>query len=490
MGGRASEVTDATTEILLEVAAFSPKVVRAGRKLLGMNTDASYRYERGIDDAAVPSVALIAAGLIAKVAGGTIETVLDAGFVPKPRKAVALDPARVGHLLGDRVSAAESAKHLKTIGFAVLKSGASLKVTPPSWRHDVSRDVDLIEEIARLRGFDKLPDALTGARPGTVPDHPMHVVSNRVRAALAGAGLLEARPSPYTAATDRPLVRVRNPLGDDEPFLRDSLLHTLGRRAEYNLSRMQGDVRLFEIGTAFIPDPAAVVREELRVGALIMGARRPRHFTEPAPPAFDAWDAKGIAEAIVEAAWPGAGCALDAEGVASPVLWRVVLGGAELVGERVIGTVQSVALDAPVWASAAFGVEITLGAMPAAPIAPKGKHDYSKGGRQPGTEGPVRYRALPTQPAAVFDLALIVPDNVASARVGETLRRASGELLESALVFDEYRGEGVPAGSRSLAWQLTFRHPERTLSAKEIEGRRAQLIKTLQQELGIVVRTS
>jgi phenylalanyl-tRNA synthetase beta chain len=483
MGGQASEVTEATTDILLEVATFTPKVVRAGRKQLGMNTDASYRYERGIDDAAVPNVALIAAGLIAKVAGGTIETVLDAGFVPKPRKAVALDPARVPKLLGDSVSAAESTKLLKSIGFGVAKSGKNLKVTPPSWRHDVARDVDLVEDIARLRGYDKLPDVLTGSRPGTVPDHPMHTIANRVRSALVARGLLEARPSPYTAATDHPLVRVVNPLGDDEPFLRDSILHTLGRRAEYNLSRMNGDVRLFEIGTAFIPAEQGIVREEIRVGAIVMGSRRPRHFSEPTPPAIDAWDAKGLAEAVVEAAWPGAGCCLDAEGVAAPVLWNVYVRGEQ------VGSVQSVALDAPVWASAAFGLEITLGEMAAAPIAPQGKHDYKKGTAVRGAQSAVRFATMPTTPAAIFDLALIVPDAVSAAKVEETLRKSAGETLESTLVFDEYRGDGVPAGSRSLAWQLTFRHPERTLSAKEIEGRRSQLIKTLQQELGISVRT-
>jgi phenylalanyl-tRNA synthetase beta chain len=243
-------------------------------------------------------------------------------------------------------------------------------------------------------------------------------------------------------------------------------------------------VRLFEIGTAFIP-VAKGVREEIRVGAIVMGARRPRHFSEPAPPAIDAWDAKGIAEAIAAAAWPGSDVALTADGAEAPVLWRVVVNGSMNVG-----SVQSVALDAPVWASPAFGVEITLGEMPSAPIAAQGAHDYTKGASFAIATKPVRYTTVPNTPAAVFDLALIVPDAVASARVGEVLRKASGEMLESALVFDEYRGEGVPEGCRSLAWQLTFRHPERTLSAKEIDGRRAQLIKTLQQELGIVVRTN
>jgi phenylalanyl-tRNA synthetase beta chain len=150
--------------------------------------------------------------------------------------------------------------------------------------------------------------------------------------------------------------------------------------------------------------------------------------------------------------------------------------------------VRDVALDAPVWASPAFGVEITLGKMPAAPVAPRGAHDYAATGAPPERRA-VRYTPLPTTPAAEFDLALVVPDAVPAAEVERLIRVTSGELLESVVVFDEYRGEHVPAGTRSLAWRLTFRHPERTLRDKEIEGRRAQLLRTLEKEIGVVVRT-
>lgn len=488
MGGQASEVTAGTTDILLEVATFGPRVVRGGRRALGMSTDASYRFERGVDDAAVPGMAAIAAGLIAAVAGGTVTQLLDVGGRPRARKAVSLEPARVGRLLGDRVTAAESTRLLKSVGFTVAKSGASLRVTPPSWRHDVTRDVDLVEEVARLRGYDRLSDALTKARPGTVPDHPLHTVSRRVRDALVARGLLEARPLPYTAGQgSTPLVRVRNPLGEDEPFLRESVVHTLARRAEYNLSRMQGDVRLFEIGTSFIPAPRGAVREEIRVGVLVMGARRPRHFTESDPPAFDAWDAKALAELIVRTAWPGAAVELvDAAAEPQPALWRVLVNVGGTTTD--VGSVRSESLDAPVWASPAFGVEITLAEMPAAPVAPRGAHAYGAVAAGPAAVA-VRYSALPATPAAEFDLALIVPDTVTAQAVERTMRAAAGDLLESVLVFDEYRGEGVPAGCRSLAWRLTFRHAERTLREKEIEGRRAQLLKALQQEIGVVVRT-
>jgi phenylalanyl-tRNA synthetase beta chain len=430
----------------------------------------------------VPDVAALAAGLIALVAGGAVAETIDVGPKPKPRRAVTLQPARVGRLLGDRVTAAETAKLLKSVGFGVLKAGTALRVSPPTWRHDVSRDVDLVEEVARLRGYDRLPDDLTGARPGNVPDHPLYTMGQRVRDALVAHGLLETRPLPYMAgAADAPLVRVQNPIGEDEPFLRARLLDTLARRAEYNLSRMQGDVRLFEIGTSFGLATDGGVREEIRVGALVMGARRPRHFTEPEPPAFDAWDAKALAEVIAQAAWPGARAELATGD--GDTLWALTVDGTPR------GSVRAVALDAPVWANAAFGVEVTLGRMPAAPVAARGAHDYSKGDAGVARR-PVRYVPLPTTPSAEFDLALVVPDAVPAARVEEIMRRAAGDTLEAMVIFDEYRGEHVPPGTRSVAWRLTFRHPERTLRDKEIEGRRAQLLKTLETEVGARVRTS
>ncbi|MEA3246687.1 MAG: phenylalanine--tRNA ligase subunit beta [Gemmatimonadota bacterium] len=483
MGGQASEVTGATTDVLLEVATFAPRVVRAGKRLLGMSTDASYRFERGIDDAAVPRVAAIAAALLAAVSGGTVEVMLDVGPQAKRRKAVPLDPARVGRLLGDKVSAADTTRLLKSVGFGVAKSGKVLRVAPPSWRHDVSRDVDLVEEVARLRGYDRLPDTVVGARPGTVPDHPLYTAGRRVRDALAGAGLLEARPLPYVAVPiggDAGAVRVRNPIGEDEPFLRANVLTTLARRAEYNLSRMQGDVRLFEVGTTFAPGPDGGVREEIRAGALVMGGRRPRHFTEADPPAFDAWDAKGLADLVARAAWPGA--RVDLVPGTGDALWSVTVEGTAR------GVVRRVALDAPVWAAPAFGVEVTLGKMPAAPVAARGTHDYAAAAAPPGVK-PVRFAALPTTPAAEFDLALLVPEGVAAADVERLVRRVAGDTLEALVLFDEYRGDKVPAGTRSLAWRLTFRHPERTLRDKEIEGRRAQVVRALEQEMGIRVRT-
>jgi phenylalanyl-tRNA synthetase beta chain len=221
MGGRDSEVTDATTDVLLEVATFAPRDVRAVRRAFGISTDASYRFERGVDGRNTGEVAARAAGLIVSVAGGTIEAMLDVGAAQPARKAVTLHPPRVARLLGSRVAAAEIKRLLTGIGFVVKPAkGGAYAVTAPSWRHDVSRDVDLVEEIARLRGYDLLPDDLKPYRTGTVPDDPLFRAGLRVRDALVAAGFAEVRPMPFTKGDGSPHVRVTNPLAEDEPFLR------------------------------------------------------------------------------------------------------------------------------------------------------------------------------------------------------------------------------------------------------------------------------
>ena len=522
MGGQDSEVKDTTKDVFLEVAYFDPKRTRRTRRALGLSTDASYLFERGIDRQGLETAMRTAIALIVAVAGGTLDGgIIATGATPASLPAVALRPSRVAKVLGAPVSGAQSAQYLERIGFGVTRDvngrvedeggEATLTVTPPSWRHDVTREVDLIEDIARLHGYDKLPDTIEAYRPTTVPDHPLIAITRRVRDVLVGAGLLEVRPMPFVKGDDASHWRVANPLAADEPHLRVSLLESLARRAEYNLSRMLGDVRLFEIGSVFLGKgkgaecgkgkgaergkgkgaergkgmgtAAAALCEEVRVGFLVMGARHPRHFADGAPPVFDAWDAKGLAERVARAAFPGA--AISLAPADDPLLWTIVADG------RSVGTAGRVPLDSPVWASAAYGVELTIGAMPTTYVAPPGRSAHA--GVRPSFAAPptpVRYAPLPTTPAAVFDLALLVRDDLPAADVEQVLRTSGGDTLESLALFDEFRGPGVPDGMRSLAWRLTFRHPERTLRDKEIDGRRSQLLKSLENQLGVKPRTA
>jgi phenylalanyl-tRNA synthetase beta chain len=354
----------------------------------------------------------------------------------------------------------------------------------------VRREIDLVEEVARLRGYETFPDELRAYRPSAVPDDALVGTSRRLREALGALGLLEVRPMPFVAAGPDAAaqLRVENPLAENEAYLRSSLLDTLAGRAMHNLNHMSGDVRIYEIGTAFLPDTSvrsaggrALPREEMRVAVLVMGRQRPAHFTEPEPPVVDEWDIKAIAESILATAFRGQAAALraEADGVGD-VLWRVQVEG------RDAGVVRRVALaDAPVWATAAFGCEVTLDVMPSAPVAAPGAHAHGRTAAPVTTPTVAPYRPLPNTPAAEFDLALLVPEELPVARVEQVMRAASGELLERLTLLSEFRGGTVAAGQRSLAWRLTFRHPERTLGGKEVEGRRSQLLKRLESELGL-----
>ena len=487
MGGRDSEVTEETTDIFLEVAAFDARAVRQARKRLGLSTDASYRFERGTDVESADVWLTHAVHLLVEVAGGTPRGAVDVFPRPARREPVSLRVSRVARVLGQHVPAPEIGTLLRGVGFEVgttpgtemLRGDEDLLVVVPSWRRDVSAEIDLIEEVARLRGYDSFPSELRPYRPGTVPDAPLHLVAGRLRDALVAEGLLEARPMPFVKGAEQGYVRVQNPLAENEAYLRTELLDSLARRAEHNLAHMQGNVRLFEVGAAFLPGDGRLPREELRVAALVMGERRPPHFTEPRPPRYDAWDARALGERVAAVAFPGEAVELRPAGQGA-LLWEIVVAG------EARGRVVRVPLDAPVWASEAYGVEVALSVIESADVAARGEQAHLPAAAADRARPAVPpFRPLPVTPAAEFDLALLVPDALPAARVEETIRRAAGELLERVVLFDEFRGQGVPAGQRSLAWRLTFRHPERTLRDKEVEGRRDKLLRTLETELGV-----
>jgi phenylalanyl-tRNA synthetase beta chain len=485
IGGEGSEVTDGTTDILLEAAAFDPRRVRATRRKLGVSTDASYRFERGVDVVALPRHLRFAVNLIIAVAGGAADgAAADVlGDIP-PTPAIPVRTARVRRLLGEPIEPAESESLLSAVGFAVSRDDEAelIKVTPPSWRGDVVGEPEVIEEIARLHGYDIFSAEIRPFRPGSVPDSPLHARIARVRSGCVGAGLFEARPLPFTRMNDDRSVRVRNPLAEDEAFLRQDVLDTLARRAEFNLAHMRRDVRLFEIGAVFArsEDVAGLLPDErMHAAALVMGRRRPPHFTEPKPPLYDEWDAKGLAESLGECAFPGH--LISCVPGEADALWSI------MAGEVKVGVVRSLSLDAPAWAAPALGVEINLEALGASSADTVAS---PRGILAEKTVGLPTYKPIPAMPAIEVDLALVVPDALRATDVERVIARSAGDLLEKLVLFDEFRGGDIPEGSRSLAWALTFRHPERTLRDREIQGRTAKIVKTLEAELGVRQRTA
>ncbi|MDB4913385.1 MAG: hypothetical protein JWM95_1029 [Gemmatimonadetes bacterium] len=483
MGGADTEVDDHTTDLFVEVANFDTGRTRRTRRAAGLSTDASYRFERGVDVTLAPMALYRVTSLIIALAGGTVaEPPIDLYAGDVPRAPIVLRTSRVARVLGVALEASRIAELLTGIGcVANVEAGdAAIHVIAPTWRQDITAEVDLIEEIARLHGYDALPGDIRPYRPGTTTDAPLWTTAARLRDTLSAAGLLEARPTPFVSGGEQH-VRVLNPLAENEGYLRRTLLESLVRRAEYNLTHMQGNIRLYEIGAAFERGEDGLPTETTRVAALIMGDREPTHFTNSKPAQMDAWDAKSLAERIAHVAASGA--ELRPGNGNDDLLWEIVVDG------QVRGHVSRVTLDAPVWASPAFGIELELGTMFNGDLAAPGQHAHGAAVEMP--KRPVtKYRPLPAMPASEFDLALLVPGGVNAADVEGTIRRAAGELLERLVAFDVYDGAGVEAGHRSVAWRLTLRHPERTLRDKEIEGRRSKILSVLQTELNVRQRTS
>ncbi|MDP2955915.1 MAG: phenylalanine--tRNA ligase subunit beta [Longimicrobiales bacterium] len=473
MGGLDSEVGEETADVLLECALFAPKSIRATRKALGMSTDASYRYERGVDPEGLRDAVVRAVALILATAGGSVDgPVLDVCPQPFTASLVTLRIARVAHVLGVSLDAATVRSYLEPLGLHVVsESEGVLRIRVPGFRsYDVTREVDLIEEVARTHGYDAFPSDLGPYRPGTVPDHPLFQLEDELRRALVARGFFEAHTPAFVPEGEGD-VRVLNPLNTREPFVRRVLLPSLIRRLEHNHSRGARDVRLFEIGTSFRRASGdGPPHEETHFAAILTGRREPPHWSVPEAP-LTVWDVKGLLEEVVARAWAGLARVAPAtdggaffDGAASFVVLDAR--GAE-VGRA--GKLLEGRVDAPVWADAAWGLELTL----PAPV--------------PARATPVHH-PLPLHPVVERDLALILADAVPAASVLDLIRSRGGELLEDVQLFDHYRGEGVPAGARSVAFRLRFRAPDRTLKDKEVDRVVVGIVGRLKEELGVEPR--
>ncbi|MDQ3607201.1 MAG: phenylalanine--tRNA ligase subunit beta [Gemmatimonadota bacterium] len=468
MGGEESEVSAETRAIFLECALFEPRTVRRTARRLGLSTDASYRFERGVDPEGLPLALRRAAELIVAVAGGEIEdAAVDLYPAPSQRRSVELRPERVARVLGVSLSREEIAGLLEPIGFRVHESEGALRVEIPGFRGDVTREVDLIEEVARRRGYDSFAEALLPFRPSAVPADSLLPLQQRLRELLARWGFHEARTAAFAPEREG-RVPLLNPLSAEESHLRDALAPGLLRRIEHNWARGVRDLRLYEIGTVFFPsEDGGAPREEIRLAAAFTGARRPPHWSGEAG-AWDVWDLKGLLEEVAEslpAVQLAPGASADPTGVTDPtVRFQLADATGAVVGGG--GRAAAQAVDAPSWAGPVWVLEVVL------PDAAS-------------VEGVTPYRALPEHPAVERDLALLVPLRVQAAVLRTVLGEAGGALLESYFPFDLYSGKGIPEGTRSLAWRLRFRAPDRTLTDAEVDAVIASVLTALEQRLDV-----
>jgi phenylalanyl-tRNA synthetase beta chain len=475
MGGGHSEVGADTKRVLLESAYFQPVSIARTSRRHHLRSEASARFERGADPEMVPDAASIAAELIRRWAGGKVATgALDEGGAPEHRT-VTLRPSRVTAVLGIEVSSDEIVRLLTGLGCEVTVRDNTLDAVVPSWRPDLEREIDLIEEVARLHGYEEIPSVLRPGDRGGRTD--AQLLRERTRAALLGAGLSEATLSTFGAREDieaigydGPLVVLSNPMTEDQRQLRPSLFPGLLRATQRNVAHGTPTVRLFEFGRVFRgwPEGAKLPDESEHVAFVLHGDLTGHWSLDDRFP--DAYDGLGLID-LVLGELGIEGRELSTDDVARLFhpgrSANVMLGGTMIgrFGELRPSVARSFDLEGPV----------VVGGLAVEPLFAR-----------PPSDRPLR--ALPTQPPVLRHISMWLPEGVAAGDVITAMRQAGGEFLERVDVLDEYRPETQADERRSVAFGLTFRARDRTLRAEEVDSAREAIVAAVTSAFGVEIR--
>ena len=492
MGGASSEIQPDTKRVLFEVAWFDPRSVRRTGRRHGMHTESSHRFERGVDPGDVAQVLEQAVAMTLSLAGGNAakhrvhvqDTRIAGEPTPSARRAITLRAHRLADLLGIDVPFTEAVAILERLGCTVVsKNDESCDVLVPTHRPDLGREVDLVEEVIRVRGMDAIPAELPAVRASRdVGGH--EELARRAREAAISVGLSEAITYGFTSAralealsAPKPTVLLKNPLGEHHAVMRTSLLPGLLDAVANARRQSEREVREFTIGPVFLQAKAGgdgLPDEQLRIGVVLAGERG--GWLEK-PQALDAWDAKGYAVAVAQrlGGTPAKVVAVPATReeaqVHAPHLHPRGAAFLELGGRR-IGSFGPLHPDA----AEAFGLDV--GVLVA-------EIDL-----EPFVTGPLlpQYATIPRFPAATRDVALVVKDEIRAGEVESAVRAAAGPLAEGVQLFDRFVGGPIPAGSSSLAFHVVYRAADRTLTDAEVDAAHANVVKAVGDRFGATLR--
>jgi len=473
MGGANSEVSATTTKIALESAYFEPRSVRRTSKRLGLKTEASIRFERGAAIEMPPAGITRAAELFARIGAGTpAAPMIDRYPLPRQPRTLELRPARIARLLGQEIPQEDIPRFLEPLGFEVDRSAAngSWSVTVPTFRVDVTREEDLIEEVGRHYGFDRLPVRFPPLTSAQAPPDPSVARDRRVRQVLTSAGFSEAMTFAFierTAALPfcEPGIEptaILNPLSEKFAVLRPSLLPGLVDACAHNRRRGRKDIQLFEVASRFTS-----AGEGRAVAFAWTGAASQPHWSSPAR-SLDFFDAKGAVELLCKA-FGVRDLDLKASGADYLVRGRAADVRANDLPLGVVGQLAPSIAEAR---GLTAGEEIYVAEIDTEALARLGAGDD------------LHAESLPRYPSIVRDLSIVVDEALPAASVRGTIRAAAPSTLISITEFDRYQGKGVPDGRVSLSLRLTFRDPERTLTDDEVQKATERIVEALRTAHG------
>ncbi len=468
MGGEGSGVTESTTDILLESAVFEPSGVRRASRALGLFSDSSYRFERGVNPEGVAIASARAVELILQVAGGTAEpTLLVSGKCPERGK-VSLRHSRVRDLLGISLSNSEIESALARVGLEKLAAGDETRWSIPGYRRELRREADLIEEIARVVGIEKIPSLAQGPFAASSDADDAYDFAMNLRRSLAGMGFHEARTSTLVSAADvshfGEAVALKNPFGDDQSQLRNSLVPGLLSALRRNLDQGAKSIALFECGRVFQPDG-----EGQRLAIVLTGERHESSWRGGAERSWDVFDLTGVVRQLA--------CLLEQDIVPSLVpvapfgaCADVFLNGKKIgvVGQLTPAVAREIGTSTPLL-SAEFDLDIWRAAA----------------------STKTQVAALAKFPGSARDIAFVAPLALPYGEVRSLIETLKEPLLESVRLFDLFtdpKGEKIPSDKKSMAISLTFRSPERTLTTEEIQAAADRIKVSLREKLGVDFR--
>lgn len=483
MGGELSSVQPQTTRLFLEAAQFAPLVVRGSARRAGLHTDASHRFERGIDPAGVAQALDALTALLLQVAGGEVvgETLQACASLPTSTP-IAFSAARVNRLLGMEIPRARMHTHLRALAMDIEPGEPDDLVLAPSYRLDIKHEADLAEEVARLEGYQHIPVSL----PKGEMRHPaiteQRQLVRKLVATLCGLGLDQVINFTFLSPQllrglrlpehDPRLIPVRlvNPLSEDFSQLRPLLLPSLLKNAAYNTRHQHADLALCEVGKVFQAVAGERPAERYRVGVLLTGLAGERHWSQPNPTGYDIYHLKGVLEGLLTALGVE-GLKLEANDP-EPFLapgqgWTLTLNG-EALGY--LGVVHPESAAAAGLEAAAYALE--LDALPLW----RARQTHR------------RFQPIPRFPGVQRDLALLVPVSLDAEQLTLAIARLGGALLKRVSIFDVYRGKNIPAHLKSVAVGLELRAEDRTLIEKEIQDVIQNILTGLKAELSIELR--
>jgi len=475
MGGQASAVTPATRDLFVEAAFFAPTAIAGRAREYGLHTDSSHRFERGVDPQTCREAIERATELLCACAGGEpgpVTEALERSHLPET-PAVSVRPTRANAVLGTAIEADAMERMLARLGMPARHDGQALQVSAPSWRFDIAREVDLIEEIARLHGYDQLPSRRS-ALPAEIPAEPeSRVALSRLRALLVDRGYHEAITYSFVPASlqqqldpaQTPLA-LANPLSADMDCMRTSLWPGLIRALAHNQNRQINRVRLFEAGLRFrgaLPD----LEQTPGIAGVVAGPAAPEHWDQRARP-VDFFDVKGDVEALLASLGADRDCRFEAAthpalhpGQCARIMVNDTPGG--WMGALHPATARALDLDTSVYL---FELDQSIFQGRALPA----------------------FASLSRYPSIRRDLAVVVDDAHSAERVRAVIAAAAGSVLESVEVFDVYRGKGVSEGCKSLAMGLILQDKSRTLTDSEVDSVVTDVVRALGETLNAELR--